>query len=519
MNASGLDWIYGTVIGLYICLVLGIGWYHGRRQKSTDEYFVGNRAMSPSLIGISMFATLLSTITYLALPGEYVAKGPVYGFELLGIVAAYFVVGYWIIPVYMRRRVTSAYELIEDKLGLGFRLCAATIFLVIRLAWMSLLIYMASKAILAMLGLETTWLPAVVFTSGGVAILYASIGGMRAVVITDLLQSLLLFGGAALVVATITLDFGGFGWFPTSWQEHWDTQPLFSLDPNVRVTAFGTILGALLWWMCTSAGDQTAVQRFMATGSEKAARRSFLVNSIAGGAVAVMLALVGFSLMGYFQAHPEQLSGGRDVLFGRRRSVSPLHRIPTSERDFRVCSWWRCSPRRCRASTRESTRSAPWSSPTSSAASESARSRPGGQMLVTRLLAIGIGLIVVLTSSFLIPHVPGNFVALANRITNLLISPLFLIFFMALFVPFSTRAGTLAAVVASMLTAVTVAYLGAAHRLVGRRAGVLQSDQLPVDSAVRADRRHRGWLFGHSAPTRGEQKGRRLRITDARFER
>ncbi len=83
---------------------------------------------------------------------------------------------------------------------------------------------------------------------------------------------------------------------------------------------------------------------------------------------------------------------------------------------------------------------------------------PRRQMLVTRLLAIGIGLIVVLTSSFLIPHVPGNFVALANRITNLLISPLFLIFFMALFVPFSTRAGTLAAVVASMLTAVTVAY-------------------------------------------------------------
>lgn len=457
MNASGLDWIDGTVIGLYSCLVLGIGWYHGRRQKSTDEYFVGNRAMSPSLIGISMFATLLSTITYLALPGEYVAKGPVYGFELLGIVAAYFVVGYWIIPVYMRRRVTSAYELIEDKLGLGFRLCAATIFLVIRLAWMSLLIYMASKAILAMLGLETTWLPAVVFTSGGVAILYASIGGMRAVVITDLLQSLLLFGGAALVVATITLDFGGFGWFPTSWQEHWDTQPLFSLDPNVRVTAFGTILGALLWWMCTSAGDQTAVQRFMATGSEKAARRSFLVNSIAGGAVAVMLALVGFSLMGYFQAHPEQLPGG-ETFSSAADDLFPHYiasQLPSGISGLLLVALF----------------AAAMSSVDSGVNSISAvvltdfvgrlRKRPISprrQMLVTRLLAIGIGLIVVLTSSFLIPHVPGNFVALANRITNLLISPLFLIFFMALFVPFSTRAGTIAAVVASMLTAVTVAY-------------------------------------------------------------
>ena len=115
------------------------------------------------------------------------------------------------------------------------------------------------------------------FATGAVAIFYASIGGLRAVVITDLLQFLLLFGGAVLVIVTVTVRLGGFSWFPTSWAANWDTQPLFSLDPNVRVTVFGTILTGTLWWIGTAGSDQTAIQRFMSTGDAKAARRSFLI--------------------------------------------------------------------------------------------------------------------------------------------------------------------------------------------------------------------------------------------------
>ena len=121
---------------------------------------------------------------------------------------------------------------------------------------------------------------------------------MRAVVITDLIQFLLLFGGAVLVVATVTYRLGGFGWFPTQWNPYWDTQPLIG-PPTVRTTVFGSIMFGTLWWVCTAGSDQTAIQWFMATGNARAARHSFLTNSIAGIAVSLVLALVGFSLLAY----------------------------------------------------------------------------------------------------------------------------------------------------------------------------------------------------------------------------
>ena len=138
----------------------------------------------------------------------------------------------------------------------------------------------------------------------------AKIGGLRAVVITDVLQFVLLLGGGFFVVASVTIALGGFSWFPTSWQDSWDTQPFFSADPNVRITVVGTLVGNVLWWVCTAGGDQTAIQRFMATGSPQAARRSFLINTCSGACVSVMLMMIGFSLLGYFQAFPERLPAG-----------------------------------------------------------------------------------------------------------------------------------------------------------------------------------------------------------------
>jgi len=85
-----MDWI---LIGLYACATIGIGWYFGRQQRSTKEYFVGRGHMSPLLIEISLFVTLLSTISYLSKPGEMLGKGPVLLTSLLAYPFVYYVVG------------------------------------------------------------------------------------------------------------------------------------------------------------------------------------------------------------------------------------------------------------------------------------------------------------------------------------------------------------------------------------------------------------------------------------------
>lgn len=258
-----LDW---AIVILYAVGVIGLGWYFSRKQTSTKEYFLGSGNMHPVLIGISLFATLLSTISYLATPGEVIAKGPaILCGSLLRIVPIYLIVGFVIIPVYMRQRVTSAYELLEEKLGVGLRLLGATMFILLRLFWMTMLIYFAAKAMAVMLAVDAKWVPLIVLFTGFVAIIYTSLGGLRAVVITDLVQGILLLVGALLVILTVTIHFRGFSWFPTQWQDNWDKQPIFSFNPAIRVTMIGLTINGILWYVCTAGGDQTVIQRFMST--------------------------------------------------------------------------------------------------------------------------------------------------------------------------------------------------------------------------------------------------------------
>jgi len=463
---QGLHWIDGVIVAVYATCMLSLGWYYNRKQKNTDEYFVGNRAMNPFLIGVSLFATLFSTISYLSLPGELMAHGPVILAGALALPIYYFIVGYLIVPMYMRHRVTSAYELLETQLGVSVRLTGAVMFIVLRLSWMSLLIFFASSAMIEMLGLgqqitvgdlQVSSIAVVTFVTGCVAITYASLGGLRAVVITDLIQFLLLFGGAVLVVVTVTIQLDGFSWFPTQWVETWDPQPFFSTDPRQRLTVFGSILAGTLWWIFTAAGDQTAIQRFMATRDAKAARRSFLINSIAGAMVSIVLALVGFALLGFFQSNLELLPEGKTI----RNHADHLfphyiaYHLPIGLSGLVVSGLF----------------AAAMSSLDSGVNSISAvvmtdfvdrfRNRPmsdKARVRTAQVLAFGIGLTVVVCASLFMEQVPGNFLEKTKRSIELFVAPIFLLFFMAFFVPFATSSGTIIAAVTGLAAAVVIGY-------------------------------------------------------------
>jgi SSS family solute:Na+ symporter len=262
------------------------------------------------------------------------------------------------------------------------------------------------------------------------------------------------------VVVTVTVRLGGFGWFPTEWNPAWDTQPLFSLDPNVRVTAFWSIVSGTLWWVCTAGGDQTAVQRFMATRDVRAARHSFVLNSLAGVLVNVILALVAFSLLGFFEARPDLLPAGIDA--DRVFPYYIVHLLPVGITGLVISGLF----------------AAAMSSVDSGVNSLTAvvvtdfvgrfRRRPLSEMARVRLsqaLALSIGLIVVLGSSFLVGNVPGNFVEVAQRTLHLYLAPIFLLFFLSLFVPFATAPGVIAGSLSSLLAAGTVAYWGSLHEM------------------------------------------------------
>ncbi len=462
-----IDW---AIIATYAAATIGLGWYYGRKQESTQEYFTGTGHMNAVLIGVSLFATLLSTISYLSMPGESLGKGPGYMASYLALPFVFVVVAYGLLPVYMRERVTSAYELLEARLGLSIRLLGAGMFIVLRLVWMSLLIYLTAKALAIMIGVSKEAIPWIACATGLVAVIYTSMGGLRAVVITDLMQTILLYGGALLVLGTISYDLGGFGWIPTRWNPKWDTQPLFSTDPATRVTLVGAWLSFFVWNVCTSGGDQTSVQRFMATADVHSARRAVATQFLITLIVAMTLALVGFAMLAYFEAHPERLpeylslKANADQIFPHFIA----YELPVGISGLVVAAMFAAAMSSIDSGV---------NSITAVVVTDlfdrfgRAPKTERGHVRIARWMAFGIGAFVVLCSS-LMEHVPGNITAVTQKTSNLLTTPIFGLFFFALFVPFASPKGVWTGAVCGTLTAAGIAFSGPLVVLLATRFGV-----------------------------------------------
>lgn len=431
---SGLALVDWFILVVYAVGTICVGWWFGRRAKSTKEYFIGSGRMNPTLIGISLFATLLSTISYRSMPGETLGKGPVFFANYLAYPLIFFIVGYVLLPVYMRQRVTSAYELLESKLGLSVRLLGASMFLVLRLVWMSLLIFLTADALGIMMGVDPKWIPLIVLVTAAIAIIYTSLGGLRAVVITDLMQTILLYGGAVLVIVTISLRMDGFEWFPTEWQANWDRQPIFPESFNTRVSVVGSILMILCWYVATSGGDQVSVQRFMATEDLRAARRAIAIQLVVAAVVGLTLGLVGFALLGYFNQHPGELREGMTIA-DSADAIFPFYiasHLPPVISGLVLSGLF----------------AAAMSSVDSGVNSITAvisrdfigrlgkRKHDGGShdVRIARMLAVGIGIIVVVGGTlFSQLENPDNITALTGKTANLLTVPIFCLFYFALF--------------------------------------------------------------------------------------
>ena len=459
VNQAGLHALDWGLIALYAVATIGLGLYFSRRQRSTAEYFVGSGSMNPFFVGVSIFATLLSTISYLSMPGEAAGKGPVNVLSnVLVAPLVYVIVAFWILPVYMRRRVTSAYALLEDRLGLSIRLFGATMFLALRLVWMTLLVYLSAKALTVMMGVDPKWIPLIVLVTGLVSVIYTTLGGLQAVVVTDFMQTCLLFGGALLVILTVSWEFGGLDWFPSTWHTQWDIQPIYSFDPKTRVTIVGTLCSMLVWHVATAGGDQTAIQRFMATRDVRDARRAVFTQMVVSVIVSGTLLLVGFALLSYFEASVGRLPAGMDIkadaddLFPHYIS----HHLPIGVSGLVVAAMFAAAMSSIDSGVNSVTAVVMtdfldrfgWKPKTEK-----------GHVRVARLLALGIGTIVVLGSSYM-GYIPGNISAVTNKTVNLLSSPIFALFFFALFVRRASATGVWIGVLLGIATAVAIAFSG-----------------------------------------------------------
>ena len=445
------------VLAAYALLMLGVGAFSSRQNKTADDYLLGGRRMSPIALGLSLFATLVSTLSYLGNPGEMIAHGPMMLTQSAAHPLIFVIVGYGLIPLLMRQPVTSAYELLESRLGASIRSAGAGVFLLLRLGWMATILFATSSVVLVpLLGLEPNWTPWLCVIIGVITALYSSIGGLKAVVMTDTIQSITMLAGAVVTLAVITLRMGGVSeWWPSTWPSHWQ-EPSWGFDPGPRVSFGILMVSTTLWYVCTNGSDQMSMQRFLSTRDASAARKTLLVSQIMDLTVMVLLGLTGIAVLGFYRAHPPELATGQT-----------LHSIGDQLFPMFIMTQM---PAGLSGLVLAAILSAALSSLSSGVNSACAvldkdfLSRRAGYSTsdaetVSRLkwLTWLISAIAIALSMLNLLFV-GNLVERCFKLINLLTAPLFVLFFLALFVPWANAFGAWLGLLTSIATAVSIAY-------------------------------------------------------------
>jgi SSS family solute:Na+ symporter len=452
-----MTWLDWAAIAVYGFGMLLVGWYYSRRVKTTEDYLLGGRNMRPWAVGLSLFATLLSTLSYVAVPGEIIKYGPMIASGALAAPFVVLVVGWVLIPRIMKLGVTSAYEILQARLGTGIRIMGSLIFLTIRLFWMAAIIYATSrKILLPVLGIDDSWYPWICLILVSVTLAYTSMGGLRAVVFTDVVQTFILLGGALLTLGTITVIMGGVvGWWPTAWPESWQ-EPKFGFETDARVTVGFAFLAGFVWHICTAGSDQMAIQRYLSTRDVRGARRAMFTQIATDTTVMMLMLLLGLSLFGYFHANPHRVPDGQTI-YDNADQLFPhfiVFGLPIGISGLVVAGLL-------------ATAMSSLSSGVNSSCSvitvdfidrlRQQKMEDAEHVSLAKYVSVVVGVIVLGLTAF-VSIVPGNLVEVINRVVNLLVSPLFVLFFLAMFVPWATTFGAWVGVTASIIDAVLIAF-------------------------------------------------------------
>jgi SSS family solute:Na+ symporter len=308
---DGLKTFDVVVVVLYVLATMYIVYRASLHQKNTDDFFLGNRRMPWMAVGLSIMATLLSSLTYLGLTGEIVKNGIAAFMTQAAILPAAPLVLFLFIPFFMRLRFTSAYEYLEHRFDFRTRLIGGMLFFLLRLGWVSLVMYSGSLALATMAGWN---LYATIALLGIAATLYTFYGGLEGVVWTDVIQALMLFGGAAAIVVSVWLDTGDgpLVWWQVAGEHSAAHKQVdwFSLDPTKRMTLGTALLSGFFWQICTHCSDQVVLQRYASTPSLAAAQKSYLTNMLALLSITSLLGISGLALLHFYLRHQDQLPPG-----------------------------------------------------------------------------------------------------------------------------------------------------------------------------------------------------------------
>jgi SSS family transporter len=301
-----LDWI---VIVVYLGTMLGIGLYFYLREKrgSTSDFFVGGRSIPFWAAGVSLYATNVSSISFIAIPAKAFETNWQYLANNLIAVLGLMFVAVWIVPLLRRLDLMSVFSYLETRFHPAIRMLASALCIAMQIgARMSVILFLPSLAIATITGIDVVWS---ILMMGVFTIVYTTLGGMKAVIWTDFVQVFVMFGGALFAIGFIVFSLNGGvpEFIGTAMAE--DKMKLFDFSFDLtKATVWGFIFLVLFDVVLTFPKDQVLMQRVLSTRSDREAGRSvwtFAAIMIPGG---FMFYMIGTALYAYYKSHPERMN-------------------------------------------------------------------------------------------------------------------------------------------------------------------------------------------------------------------
>ena len=320
-----LHWLDIIILLVFMIFLVAMGIYFSRKNKSTEDYFVGGRSHSGWVIGLSMVGTSISSITFLAYPADGFKTAWLRFLPSLMLPVGIIIASYFFLKFFKRKNVTSAYEYLEWRFGPSVRVYGAVTFIIGQLLRISIILYLLSLLIHEITGMNEL---VSVFLAGILVALYTVIGGIDAVIWTDVIQTIVLFLGGVLCLGVIINALpGGMGqlWevamahHKLAFAEMIDGKPMpvsweFSLTQK---TALMMLVLGLSNWLQEYGTNQNVIQRYAASKNIKEARKAMFVSML-NLPIWAFYMFLGTALFVFFQVFPNTDAG--EMLNGTQKA-------------------------------------------------------------------------------------------------------------------------------------------------------------------------------------------------------
>ncbi len=322
----GLDTI---IVALYFAATLALGLALGRRSRTAEGFTVGSRALPGWVCGLSIFATFLSSISFLAIPGGAFARDWSWFVFSLTLPPVTWLAVRVFLPLYRRSGEVSAYALLERRFGPWARAYGAVFYLLTQIARTGTVLYLMAMAAAMLAGWN---IRAVLLAAGGIVTAYAFVGGLVAVVWTDALQTLVLIVGALVALGLLLAGVPG---GPPQVVRHALAHGKLSLGSfDLHTWAAPTFWVVCLHGLAINLQnfgiDQNYVQRYLAPRSEAEARRGVWLGGFLYVPVSAVLLLIGTALHAWYHTHPADLAALRATVAAQQSAALAAPIAPDS---------------------------------------------------------------------------------------------------------------------------------------------------------------------------------------------